>query len=407
MTNRLRIALGTAFPDHCATWLPSQRDDDERERLTSELRFTALNLLRAYDRKLRPLSRLQRLAREAGARLWALNSLLRALIAGFRLNPSAILDCWRVALKYNVSPNAYFKLRLFEPHNRSRIRRYIHEQEMAALIGASVQQLAHAQRHAVNDKLSLFFDCQEAGIPAAPVLAYTRNGEVHQIAPDEDFRRDLIIKVNDLAVGEGVELITWDGTGWEYGGKRLTYADLTQALSIKSTGHDAALLQPRLANHAAIKPLTARGLSTVRVVTISFPGAPPDVAAASMRMSVGESIVDNIGAGGLTAPVDIQSGTLIGPAAGKNILNGWFDRHPDTNAAIHLVLPYWREACALCLRAHERHSAIPTVGWDVAILDDGPVILEGNVWWDSELAQANGYIAYGETKIAEALHRER
>jgi hypothetical protein len=41
-------------------------------------------------------------------------------------------------------------------------------------------------------------------------------------------------------------------------------------------------------------------------------------------------------------------------------------------------LPYWPESVELALRAHGRLGEIPCVGWDVAVLERGPLLLEGN-----------------------------
>jgi hypothetical protein len=58
---------------------------------------------------------------------------------------------------------------------------------------------------------------------------------------------------------------------------------------------------------------------------------------------------------------------------------GWLDRHPDTGGAINgRILPFWPETLALAQRAHAFFKQRLIAGWDIAILADGPALVEGN-----------------------------
>lgn len=62
--------------------------------------------------------------------------------------------------------------------------------------------------------------------------------------------------------------------------------------------------------------------------------------------------------------------------------------HPATGATIVGVqLPYWPEVLALVTKAHESIDNLHTVGWDVAILESGPVIVEANWRYDIDILQ--------------------
>ena len=125
-----------------------------------------------------------------------------------------------------------------------------------------------------------------------------------------------------------------------------------------------------------------------------------------MRTPSGSSYVENIAAGGLAAPMDTASGTL-GLATGKDTTMGWFSMHPDTRAPIeHFVVPHWRDAYSLCLRAHRLLQSAPSIGWDVAVTSEGPRLLEANLGWDAGLAQLLGQTAIGQTTAAGALHAQ-
>jgi hypothetical protein len=90
-----------------------------------------------------------------------------------------------------------------------------------------------------------------------------------------------------------------------------------------------------------------------------------------------------------------------------------FDAHPDTGAAIMgRQLPHWGAALSLVLRAHAAIDwpGVPVVGWDVAFVSDGPLLLEGNNIPCATLAQMPSGVPLADTPFLECLHahlRER
>jgi len=90
---------------------------------------------------------------------------------------------------------------------------------------------------------------------------------------------------------------------------------------------------------------------------------------------------DNNAAGGVFYGIEVVSGRLtFGTRRGTSEV---FVRHPRTDEAVQdFVLPFWNETVALCRTAHTGlGSTFPTVGWDVAVTPQGPVLVEMNVQW--------------------------
>jgi hypothetical protein len=119
-------------------------------------------------------------------------------------------------------------------------------------------------------------------------------------------------------------------------------------------------------------------------------------------MSMGGATMDNMTQGGIVSPVDIDKGTL-GPAIrlDEQLCLEVHTRHPDTGAAIvDVQLPFWSEARELVLRAHNALGDLPCVGWDVALLEGGAVVVEGN--WNPGviLSQLPSGIPFGATDYA-------
>ena len=59
------------------------------------------------------------------------------------------------------------------------------------------------------------------------------------------------------------------------------------------------------------------------------------------------------------------------------------ETHPDTGEAFDgVVLPDWADARRMVCAAAKQFLPVRTLGWDVAFTPGGPIIVEGNVWWD-------------------------
>ena len=111
-------------------------------------------------------------------------------------------------------------------------------------------------------------------------------------------------------------------------------------------------------------------------------------------MPVGSRVADNFAHGGIAAPVKIATGE-VGAAVSKSVAGmvrgDSFPTHPDTGRPIAgLRLPNWQEVLDLCVRAHARFSEFHSIGWDVAIAEDGPILIEGNENWDPVVSQQPG-----------------
>jgi hypothetical protein len=105
-------------------------------------------------------------------------------------------------------------------------------------------------------------------------------------------------------------------------------------------------------------------------------------------MPAGRLVVDNFLQGGLAAPIDFAAGRICGPAVRKDNDLGLIstNRHPDTGQEFNgFPIPMWSEAVELARRAHKTFPTVAFIGWDIAILQDGPVLVEGNFPFDTDL----------------------
>ena len=156
------------------------------------------------------------------------------------------------------------------------------------------------------------------------------------------------------------------------------------------------IIQRCVANHKRLRELmSSHALSTIRVVSVLKDGE-FHLIAACIRLIVGANEVDNFShgaSGNLAAAVDVETGTLL--AARGSLTRHWpqmvaVRHHPVSNIAIEgFQLPYWQESLLLVERAHRSMPQLLTLGWDVAITDDGPVIIETNCRYDVDIIQVS------------------
>ncbi len=118
-------------------------------------------------------------------------------------------------------------------------------------------------------------------------------------------------------------------------------------------------------------------LNTIRVVTISD-GEKCEVFGALLRMGAHGSVIDNTHAGGVYAPINVETGMIDIPAIDSR--NNHYDVHPDTGKPIKgFHIPDWKHIVATCKDASRTIPNIHFAGWDVCINHNGQVeIIEGN-----------------------------
>jgi hypothetical protein len=299
----------------------------------------------------------------------------------------------QLAFLHNILPPWYYQFDLHKDEKQRQAEGYLHRFELkGGLYKLLARRLGLHGKSPLSNKAAFHEECRKADLPTLPEIGVARNGAVLDasgtpvLLPPED----IFIKPVDGRGGRGAEIYTWqcDGTWLNRHSVTLSATELLAHLG-RLSSTEPYLIQRRAKCHAAIADLSGSALPTVRVLTIKS-GDAWEAVAAVFRMPLGaHSAVDNFHAGNIAANVDLATGKL-GAATdiGLNPDLGWIERHPDTAAQIAgRILPYWPETLALAQRAHAAFPQKLVIGWDIAILSDGPALVEGNGAPDTDLHQ--------------------
>jgi len=140
------------------------------------------------------------------------------------------------------------------------------------------------------------------------------------------------------------------------------------------------LFQETLKQHPELDRLNPSCLNTIRFDTFIDKDGNIEVISAYIRMSISNSHIDNIHAGGCMVGINLENGKLkkVGYPTikyGAQLLTA----HPITKTIFeNFNLPYFNEAKELVLKIASLIPGLRLVGWDVAIGNEGPVLIEGN-----------------------------
>lgn len=296
-----------------------------------------------------------------------------------------LIDQVRVYLSAGVLPPWYYIFGLYR--DRGDAGAYLQRSETKAGI---YPLLRRGVRTELNDK-KLFADfCADHRVPCVPYLLYLEGAAALESLPD----CDLFVKPANGRGGRGAE--RWDCVApGEFAGlddQRLSSEALMEHLRERANRRPI-IVQRRVEPHSALTELTSGALPTVRVTTCLNERGHAEIVGAVFRMAIGGNrTVDNLHAGGIAANVDLGRGSLSSASdLGMDAKLGWLDRHPDTNARITgTILPLWSETKTLAILAHRSFADRVLVGWDIAITDEGPLIVEGNSSPDLDILQRFG-----------------
>jgi hypothetical protein len=141
------------------------------------------------------------------------------------------------------------------------------------------------------------------------------------------------------------------------------------------------IFQETLSQHAELSKLNPSCINTIRMDTFIDGEGNGNVISAYIRMSTSNSHVDNFNEGGCAVGISLETGRLkkYGYSSFKNVGVKVLTQHPITKTIFeNFNIPFLPQAKELVLKAARLVPELRLIGWDVAIGESGPVLIEGN-----------------------------
>lgn len=353
--------------------------------------------------------------------LWWPSTILHAAYLAIRLGPSRsrtsgksplrqFLEQIEVAAKWMIPPLWYYTFEFFDDERRAHAADYLQRVQVKPFIYRWLIDRKRRRDPHVPFASKIYFSkiCREQGLCVSAVIATVGAKAIgfHEAGMTELPPRDLFVKIKLGRGGRGAEKWSYAaGTYRNADGRSLTVTELSEYL-MRRSAFEKRVIEYYLTNHSDLADLNLGALATLRILTARNESGDIEATHAVFRMPQRSGAqVDNIHAGGIAAPVDLATGRL-GRATdlGLKTTSRWHERHPATDAVIlGRTLPHWSAALELTRRAHALIGDRVVVGWDVAILQDGPCLVEGNGKPDVDLIQRPHRAGLGASRLGEIM----
>lgn len=235
----------------------------------------------------------------------------------------------------------------------------------------------------MKDKVLFAACCRREGLPVPQTLLDSGDGhgDVKWKVPRDRLDSDLFCKLRSGRGAQGV-LVFRRVAPDRYLDPEGEEIDLDTVLVWLQAASRTApvIVQPRLHNHPELADLADQSLVTVRVLTCLDSDNRPVVTHAFLRilskLEPKWRRKDEYG-----VPIDLMNGRLGAMTSDRLASCALrFSHHPVTGQAVEgRVLESWPAIKALAQDAHRAFQHRIVVGWDIAVTDNGPMLLEGNI----------------------------
>lgn len=192
-----------------------------------------------------------------------------------------------------------------------------------------------------------------------------------------------VIKTTESSHGENVWVIkdidygTYDAVMTRFDGQNIRLSDVL--------GKNPLIFESVVRQTAQFSSFNASSVNTVRFMTALYPDGSARVLATFIKIGRAGKCVDNAGDGGnVDVCVDVDTGEIKYAIQ----FDGWhnvkeIDIHPDSGNPLNgVVIENWEAIKADVIKFQQAFPYCKAAGWDIAITDDGPVVIEVNDFWD-------------------------
>ena len=257
----------------------------------------------------------------------------------------------------------------------------------------------------LRDKALFGIFAETYNIPTPHNIGLVKDGEIYEFSTKEKcsfksfiFKNDVdaFLKLLDGQCADGVFHIEVKNNQLIVNGNNVDFNSWAKSLE-----RGVFLMQKSITNqHPAISNIHPYAINTIRLITIrnihtkEIEFFPP-----ILRIGTGKSHVDNTTAGGIAVGINTENNVLrefgfMKPGHGTKTT-----KHPNSGVVFKdYHIPFLQEAISLSKSFHNLLPDIHSIGWDIAITEEGPIFIEGNDNWEISSVQACNHGLFKEYK---------
>lgn len=306
--------------------------------------------------------------------------------------PKIVTELAYLTLTFKTLPRHYFSRLLFKK-DRTNIKDYFPSKVLYKIKPHFNEKGA---TEVLENKLFFDFFYRQFNIPVPKIVMYNHrnvfvvNKEVHRIHTPTEFNSLLENVFKNNNIKDSIFIKRTYGT---YGGNkvfRILFNQLgadSQPVNdlFKEVIQSGYLFQETVKQHPEMNKLNASCLNTLRMDTFINLDGKVEIISAYLRVSLNNSYVDNMTSGGCGVRVDLTTGRLdkFGMMSLKNGGVSMPFKHPITHTVFHdVTIPFFDQVKQLVIEVAGYLPNLRLIGWDIAIGESGPVLIEGNSDYD-------------------------
>ncbi len=192
-----------------------------------------------------------------------------------------------------------------------------------------------------------------------------------------------VIKTTESSHGDNVWVIK--SIIYQDNDALLTRFDDKQIRLSSVLGKEALVFESVVKQTKQFSAFNESSVNTVRFMTTLWPDGSAKVIATFIKIGRAGKCVDNAGGGGnVDVCVDVDTGEVkyaIQYDGWRNIKE--IEKHPDSGNQLNgVVIENWQAIKEEVKKFQQAFPYCKAAGWDIAITDDGPLVIEVNDFWD-------------------------
>lgn len=286
------------------------------------------------------------------------------------------------------SPNEFYFMYGFDIKPKSEQNAYLHYYPFMKKRDELNLSSSHNSTCILRNKLYFGIFADAFSINTANNIAYSIDGKLYllkekkYVSVKEFINRGetkVFCKLIDGECGNGVFILTVNQNKVFKNDIETTLDDITSIFT-----SNRYLIQEFIKQNSKMSMLHEKSINSIRLITVRDLNTNNIIVLPSiLRIGTGDNVVDNTSQGGIAVGFDLNTGQLHKYGFYKPDYGLKVSQHPDSKVIFEeFYIPHIKEAIEQAKKFHSLLNDIHSIGWDIAIGEDGPVFIEGNDNWE-------------------------